>query len=150
MIKQIVLELGPWAWIILGLLLLVLEIIAPGTLFLWFGIAALLVGGASFLFDIGWQNAFILFGVLSLISVIVGRMILSRTASNATDRPMLNQRAQALVGKTYRLDEPLENGHGRVKVHDSYWQIVGPDCPAGSKIEITGANGTVLEAKPAE
>lgn len=148
MIKDTFLALGPWAWIILGLVLLVLEIVAPGTMFLWFGVAALLVGGLSFVVDPGWQNALILFGVLSLISVIVGRMLLNRYASKHSDQPLLNQRGKALIGNVYHLDEPIENGQGRLRIQDSYWRIKGPDCPSGTRVRITGADGPLLDVAP--
>ena len=41
MIAHWMMVLGPWFWVVLGVLLLVLEILAPGTMFLWFGVAAL-------------------------------------------------------------------------------------------------------------
>ena len=150
MIQQFFVEQGPWAWLILGLVLLALEIAAPGTMFLWFGVAALAVGCISFIVDLGWQSAFILFAILSLFSVLAGRMILRRTAKTASDQPMLNKRAQALVGQIYQLDRPIENGQGRVKVHDSYWRVTGPDCPAGSKVQVTGGEGTLLEVELAD
>ena len=145
MIAHWMVVLGPWFWVVLGVILLVLEILAPGTMFLWFGVAALIVGGLSFVIDFGWQSALILFAVLSLLSVIVGRFILSKTAKSGTDKPLLNDRAQALVGDIYQLDEPIVNGHGRVKVRDSYWRISGPDCLAGSRIKVIGGEGTELE-----
>ena len=37
-------QLGPWGWMIAGLILLGLEIIAPGNVFVWFGVAALITG----------------------------------------------------------------------------------------------------------
>ena len=107
-----------------------------------------MVGFIGFFVELSWQSAFILFGLLSLVSVIAGRMILKKTAKSATDKPMLNERAHALVGQVYMLDTAIENGQGRVKVNDSYWRVVGPDCPAGAKVRVTGANGTVLDVEP--
>ncbi|WP_316860691.1 NfeD family protein [uncultured Cohaesibacter sp.] len=150
MIQQLIVSLGTWSWVILGLALLVLEIVAPGIMLLWFGIAALLVGGIAFLVDLGWQSSLILFAILSLCSVLVGRFILAKTANSATDKPMLNKRALALVGNVYQLEEPIVNGHGRVKVRDSYWRVIGPDCPAGSRIEVVGGDGASLEVSPVE
>ncbi|PLW75262.1 NfeD family protein [Cohaesibacter celericrescens] len=154
MIQQFFTDLGPsswpWFWLILGLVLLVLEIAAPGTMFLWFGVAAVVVGGISFVIDFGWQFAFILFGVLSLVSVIVGRMLLKRSGGSVSDQPLLNQRALALVGRSFHLDEPIENGQGRVKVNDSYWRVRGLDCPAGSKVVVTGSDGTILDVEPSQ
>ncbi|WP_096172514.1 NfeD family protein [Cohaesibacter sp. ES.047] len=148
MIQSYFVGLGPWAWLIFGLVLLVLELVAPGTMFLWFGIAALIVGGVSFAFDLGWQNAAILFGVLSLVSVIVGRLLVNRFSKSSTDKPLLNERVLSLVGKTFFLDQAIEHGQGRLKVRDSYWRVTGPDCPAGSEVEVVGGDGTMLTVKP--
>nr|WP_321460790.1 NfeD family protein [uncultured Cohaesibacter sp.] len=147
MIAHWMMVLGPWFWVVVGLVLLVLEILVPGTMFLWFGVAALIVGALSFVIDFSWQNEFILFAILSLISVIAGRYILSKTAKGSTDKPLLNERVQALVGNIYQLDEPIVNGHGRVKVRDSYWRIKGPDCPQGSRVKVVGGEGTMLDVE---
>jgi len=48
MIERIVLELGPWNWMVLGFALLALEIVVPGFFLLWIGIAALVVGVVHF------------------------------------------------------------------------------------------------------
>ncbi|WP_319412916.1 NfeD family protein [uncultured Cohaesibacter sp.] len=147
MIAHWMMVLGPWFWVVVGLVLLVLEILVPGTMFLWFGVAALIVGALSFVIDFSWQNEFILFAILSLISVIAGRYILSKTAKGSTDKPLLNERVQALVGNIYQLDEPIVNGQGRVKVRDSYWRIKGPDCPQGSRVKVVGGEGTMLDVE---
>ena len=44
MILQVIHQLGPWSWWILGLILLALEIVVPGNVFVWFGVAALITG----------------------------------------------------------------------------------------------------------
>lgn len=150
MVMELVKSLGPWAWVILGLLLLVLEIVAPGTMFLWFGLAAVLVGLVAFVVDLGWQAEFILFAILSLVSVVVGRMILARSAGRPTDKPLLNERAKILVGQTFVLDEAIENGQGRIKVHDSYWRVQGPDCAIGSRVRVIDGEGTLLKVEPAD
>ncbi|RUU74056.1 NfeD family protein, partial [Mesorhizobium sp. M7A.T.Ca.TU.009.01.3.1] len=49
MIDRIVSELGPWNWMVLGFILLVMEVIAPGIFMLWIGIAALIIGAVSLL-----------------------------------------------------------------------------------------------------
>lgn len=150
MLMELAKTLGPWAWIILGLLLLVLEIVVPGTMFLWFGLAAILVGMLAFAVDLGWQAEFILFGILSLVSVLIGRMILTRSAGKPTDKPLLNERAKALVGQSFVLDQPIENGHGRVKVHDTYWRVAGPDGPVGAKVRVVDGEGALLKVELAD
>ncbi|WP_346433041.1 hypothetical protein [Breoghania sp.] len=64
-VATIIHVLGPWSWHVLGLLLLGLEILAPGTFFLWFGISALLVGTAALFIGMSWQVEVVAFLVLS-------------------------------------------------------------------------------------
>jgi membrane protein implicated in regulation of membrane protease activity len=49
--EDIVRQLGPWLWIIAGLILLGLELLAPGVLLIWFGLAALATGLFAFVTD---------------------------------------------------------------------------------------------------
>ena len=79
MFENLFLVLGPpWLWLSIGLILLVLEIVVPGVVFLWLGFAAIVVGISVFVIDLSWQSQIILFGCLSLISVIAGRILLHR------------------------------------------------------------------------
>ena len=131
-------------------MLLVLEIVVPGTFALWFGLAALVVGAVTFVIDLGWQTELILFAILSLVSVLVGRFIIMRTQDQTSEEPLLNARAKALVGQVFTLSDPIENGSGRVKVHDSYWRVEGPDCPSGTKVRVVGGRETVLDVEPVD
>ena len=42
--------LGTWNWLIFGIILMALELLAPGVFLFWLGLAALLVGLLSFAF----------------------------------------------------------------------------------------------------
>jgi membrane protein implicated in regulation of membrane protease activity len=148
MIGRIFSELGPWNWMILGFVLLVMEIVAPGVFMLWIGIAALLVGAASLQF---WGDAFwtwqvqaIVFVVLSLISAYVGKRIADER-SGPTDQPLLNRRGAQMIGRTATLTEPISNGRGRIRLGDTLWRVSGPDLPAGAQVKVTGAADTDLE-----
>ncbi len=102
--------LGPWAWWIGGVILLALEIVLPGNVFVWFGIAAILTGVVAMFTDVAWQIQLIIFGVLSLVLVIVGRGYFARGSQSA--EPLLNRRADSLVGRVYVLSEPIVGGSG--------------------------------------
>ncbi|WP_306027906.1 NfeD family protein [Stappia sp. MMSF_3263] len=146
-VERLVLELGPWIWWIVGLLLLGLEVLAPGTFFLWFGLAAIIVGTLAIVVDIPWQLALVLFGVLSVASMIAGRMVMSRKGNEGGD-PNLNRRADRLIGREFTLAAPISNGEGTVRIDDTVWRVSGPDCPAGSRIAIAGVDGATLVAAP--
>lgn len=148
MIAQFFAELGPWSWVVLGLVLLTLEIVAPGVFLLWIGIAAVIVGllslafwGAAFW---GWQVQVLLFLALSLVTVYVGRKyVYARTAPS--DQPLLNRRSQQLVGRTATLTAPIENGRGRIKLGDTLWRVKGPDLATGATVRVVGVSDTDME-----
>ena len=143
MILGIIETLGGWSWWILGLVLLAIEVLAPGFFFLWFGIAALLIGASALFFQWPWQLQVVGFVVLSIVSALIGRK-LAGTAEIRTSDPNLNLRANRLQGRTFLLSEPIVEGAGRVRIDDSVWQVRGPDAPAGARVTVTGADGTVL------
>ncbi|KAB2873163.1 MAG: NfeD family protein [Bauldia sp.] len=149
MILQYLESLGPWGWWIAGLVLLGLEIVVPGNVFVWFGIAGLLVGALALFTDLGWQIELIVFGVLSLILVVAGRRYFARPAA-AGEEPLLNERATRLVGKVFVLGEPIVDGRGTIRVGDANWLVAGPDLPSGSHVRVTGHDGSVLTVKRAE
>lgn len=135
--------LGPWSWVVLGLILLGLEIIAPGTVFLWFGISAIAVGIVALLFGFSWQVHVALFLVLSLVTLLIGRKLMQRLASETGD-PGLNRRGSRYVGREFTLATPLSDGNGKLAIDDTIWRISGPDLPAGTKIRIDAIDGARL------
>ena len=133
---------------VLGFVLLVMEIIAPGIFMLWIGIAALLIGAASLLiWDAGfwtWQIQVLAFLALSLVSAYVGKTA-GRRPRRHTDQPLLNRRGEQMIGRTATLAEPINDGRGRIKLGDTLWRVSGPDLPAGTRVRVTGAADTDLE-----
>lgn len=138
--------LGGWTWWIAGLILLVLEIVLPGTFFLWFGVSALIIGTSALLFDWAWQIQVIGFVVLALVLVVVGRRFFSWNASPAEQ--VLNDRAARLVGNEYVLAEPIVDGRGRVRIDDTTWRITGPNLQSGARVRVTAIDGAVLRVEP--
>ena len=138
-----------WHWMILGLVLAVIEVLAPGTFFLWLGIAAGLTGLVVLVIPIGWEIQLILFGALSVVAVVAGRIWLRRHPIRSADTT-LNRRGEQYVGRIFTLAEAIVNGRGTVKVGDSLWRADGPDLPAGSRVKVTGVAGTVLKVEEAE
>ncbi len=139
--------LGGWTWWVLGLVLLAVEVFAPGFFFIWFGIAAILIGISALLFDWPWQLQVLGFVVLSVIAALAGRRF-SKSHSESDD-PNLNLRGARLSGRTFVLEEPIVEGRGRVRIDDSIWQVHGPDAPAGARIVVKGADGSILRVEPA-
>ena len=140
---------GGWTWWVVAGVFLVLELVVPGVYFLWLAVAAFAVALSTLVVDWSWQWQLVSFAALSMISIIMARILVANRPIES-DRPILNRRGEALVGREYVLDEAIVNGRGRVKVADSMWRVAGEDCPAGTKIRVTGVEDGVLAVERAE
>ncbi|WP_043610654.1 NfeD family protein [Ensifer sp. ZNC0028] len=147
MIERAIQELGPWSWWVLGFVLLAAELVAPGVFLIWIGVAALVVGILSLLlWEVGfwiWQVQLVLFALLSVAAVLLGRRFALST-SETSDEPLLNQRAESLVGRTAVLEKPIAEGRGRIRLDDTFWIVEGPDLPAGTRVRVVSTNGRNL------
>jgi inner membrane protein len=133
-----------WHWWVLAILLLALEVAAPGTFFLWLAAAAAVVGLVVLaLPDLIWQFQVLLFAVAG-IAAVVGWRFYAKRLPQRSDDPTLNRRGEQYVGQTFHLAEPIVNGRGRMKVADTVWQVAGPDLPTGAKVRVVAVDGTVL------
>ena len=139
---------GPWAWIVAGLVLLALELVVPGGFLLWMGISGIVTGLVVLFWAIGWPLQWLIFGVLSLVSIALW-VRWTRSRPSATDRPYLNRRAEQFVGQEAVLEQPIQQGFGRVVLGDTVWRVSGPDLPAGQRVRIVGSAGAVLQVEAA-
>jgi inner membrane protein len=142
-------SMGPWGWLSLGGLMLILEMAAPGVFFIWLGLAALAVGLLSFGVDLAWQYDIALFAVLSVLLLLLVRPWYQRQSNAASDRPNLNQRMYDYVGREYALHEPIMNGIGKIRIDDTLWDVIGPDLPKGARVKVVGIEGLRLKADSA-
>ena len=140
--------LGPWAWIIAGAILLALELAVPGAFMMWLGLAAVLVGGLSFVIAWSWQAQCVAFAVLALLSVPLWRRF-ARQVDPQTEAPLLNRRTEALIGRVFTLDKPIVDGVGAIRIDDTVWRVTGPDCPAGSRVRVAHTDGANLTVEAA-
>ncbi len=85
--------------------------------------------------------------LLAIASVYAGRRWYAAHPQETSD-PLLNDRTARLIGRTVTIAAAIENGEGRVKVGDSVWNCRGPDCAAGTRVRIIGAQGTCLDVEP--
>jgi inner membrane protein len=139
-----------WHWWALGGALATVEVLAPGFMFLWVGIAAGLVGCLLLVWPgLDLPGQILAFAVLSVASVIVWRQV-QKAHPAKSDEPNLNRRGAQYIGQRGALIVPIVNGRGRIRLGDGSWTVTGPDLPAGVAVEVTGAEGTLLRVRPAD
>jgi len=138
-----IVSLGGWNWFILAAVLFVIETLAPGAFMMWLGLAAILVGVISLAIDWSWQAQLIAFAVFSVAAVPLWRRY-ARNVQQPAEQPFLNRRAEGFVGRSFTLDKPIVGGVGAIRIDDTVWRVLGPDCPAGSRIRVARIDGANL------
>jgi inner membrane protein len=138
-------DMSDWIiWLVGGLALLMLEIMAPGAFMMWIGLAACGTGLVILASGIGFAPQVVTFGVLAAISLAVGLRFRHRpTRLNTQQAGLAGRSATALV---------FQGREGRVRVGDSDWAARVPtdvaQPAAGTRMRVQGVEGTVLIVRP--
>lgn len=135
-----------WIWLIGGVLLLILEVIAPGFFLVFLGAAAMATGLFTVLFDLGAAAQLALFALYAVIAMLVGRRFYANRSHDSTD-PLLNDRVGRLVGKMVTVVVAVDDHEGRVRVGDSEWSARGGPAAVGERVRIVGVEGNCLKVE---
>jgi membrane protein implicated in regulation of membrane protease activity len=142
--------LAHYGWWIFALLLILVELMAPGYFMLWIGIAAGVVGALLLIVpELPFIAQTLAFMLLAIVSCYCYWRFLRPVADGPSDQPLLNRRAEQFIGKRYVLDNAIVNGCGKVRVGDSPWLAEGPDLPVGATVEVVAVEGTTLKVRAA-
>ncbi len=151
MIANAIASLGPWAWIILGVVLIGIELLAPGVFFIWLGLAAIATG----LIDARVRP------VLAARRARLRRAGrrrggpgrpqpgAARARSTTRRRPRSTAAARRSSAASSRSRRPIVDGAGRIRVDDSSWRVTGPERPAGARVRVVRVEGTTLVVEDA-
>ena len=142
-VTDFVINLGAWNWFILAVAMMLIESIVPGVHFMWFGVAALAIGGVTLIYPLPIAIQLVAFAVVALATIVIVRRWWG-PESLTTDAPDLNVRGHSYVGRTVIVEDAISGGRGKVRVGDTVWTAEGPDLPSGARVTVTGVNGTVL------
>lgn len=135
-----------WWWAIAGLILLSAEMLLPGVYLVWIGIAALITAVLALALPVPLQLA--AFAGLSLTATGIGRRWYRQNPVPTSD-PLLNDRAERLVGQVVTVIEAVDRTCGRVKVGDGVWNARGGPATPGTSVRVMGVDGTCLLVEPA-
>jgi len=133
-----------WHWLVFGLVLIIIELFAWSTFFLWMGVSAIMTGIVSKIFpDFSWQFELLFFSALSIISIFLTKKYFPvKTIDNE-----LNARAARHIGNSYTVISNDEHG-AKVKVGDSLWLAKGCDMKIGQKVRVIDTDSTTLIVEP--
>ncbi len=139
-----------FGWAAVAMLLFAVEALAPGAFMLWLGFAAVALFVAVWMIPgIPLVAQAIAFVVLSFVSIQIYRTWFRGREDESSDQPALNRRTAALVGRVVPLERAIVDGRGRVQIADAYWDVTGPDLPAGTPVRISGGDAMTLQVEAA-
>ncbi len=135
-------------WLALSILLILLELFAPGIYLVWFGFAGLLLSGIVYLSPIDLTTQLLLYSVISAVMVFIGFYVykLYMKHDGKTNHPHLNDMSAQFVGKTVKVLFDVKNGQTKVQVGDTVW-MAETDVPfkAGDDAFVAGVKkGLIL------
>lgn len=133
-----------WYWLGLAALLGLTELVLPGIYLVFFAAAAALTG-LLVLVSVDtplWAQG-VCFALSSVAAVALGRRLYHERPV-PTDDPLLNDRAERLVGTVVTVEQAIVDGRGRVRVGDGAWPAIGPDLPVDARARVIGHDGGEL------
>jgi len=136
-----------WIWAIGGVLLLIAEVIAPGFFLIFVGVAAILTGLFTLLFDLGTGPQLALFAIYAVLTVMIGKRWYGEP-HGGDQRHSINDPAKRLVGRSVTAVTDIDDHGGRVRVGDGEWNARGGPGAVGDRLTVTGVEGSCLIVEP--
>lgn len=138
-------------WVIAGILLVIAEFMVSGLVVIFFGLAALLVGGLKFigvLDDTVWELT--IFSIASvLLLVLVRRFFKDKLLGNADVASQIDEDSAGLIGQRAVVAKSFANGVGEVILRGARWQAQGDeDFPEGMHVKVVKHDGLWLTVTP--
>ena len=139
-------QLTAWHWLMLGVVLLGVELLTGSTYILWPAVSALAVGILLFIApDMGWELQMLLFFLLSIMTLVLGRTHLQRLVKGGEPSD-LNDPGKAMIGRQVKAVADFSGTEGRVEVGDTQWSArlqIGT-ATAGDLLIVKAVEGATL------
>lgn len=137
-----------WLWLYAGAFLMLAEIVSPGFVIFFFGLAAASVAGMKWLvpdLTAAWQLA--LFSFFSVLYLVALRRFMKRLFRG--DGHASEKLEDAFAGRTGRVTAPIRPGvPGRVMVGDAEWSARADEpLEAGDEVTVTAQDNLTLAVR---
>ena len=135
-------------WFLIGLGLLLLELILPGLVILFFGAGAWVTALACLIFEpnLNWQ--ILIFLVASLLGLVLLRKYLKKRFFSKRDEEAQDQ-LEEFIGRRAKAIEDFKDGSGKVEFKGTRWSARSDDPVAkGQWVTIKSKESLTLHVKP--
>lgn len=143
----------PWHWLVLGIILIISEMFIPTFATLWFGIAAVIVGGIVWLIPFPQPIQILMWLILSIAMVVlwfkfVKPLAVDRTKSGLGGGIIIGEVGMIIV-------KPQQDRVGTVRfsvpiVGATEWmcRTLGEEVAVGQRVVVVDVKGNELVVKP--
>ena len=138
-------------WLVFAVIFLVVELLAPALISIWFVIGSL-AAAISGLLGLSFMGQIVVFLVTSLIFLLVARKLVSKILKK--DK-IEKTNKDAIVGQKGIVTEEIDNlrNVGRIKLSGVYWTVYSDNdeiIEVDSIVEVLEVNGVKLKVKRGE
>ncbi|HJX71652.1 MAG TPA: NfeD family protein [Bacteroidales bacterium] len=136
-------------WFLIGLVLLVLELIVPGFVIIFFGAGAWVTAIVCLLFPIRINLQVGIFTLSSVLLLLLLRRYLRRQFFSE-DKSVVETLTDEFIGKTAVVESDIKKGHpGKVSFKGTTWNALSDvTIKKGQPVEIIGKESINLIVKP--
>ena len=113
----------------------------------WFGLGLCVAGAARVYAGAAYGWWLLAAGAAAIVLDILIDFVWAHPSISRSDQPALNQRAAQAIGGVYLVEEAIVAGRGKIRVGDTLWPAEGRETPAGTRVRVTGVNGTLLQVE---
>jgi len=146
-------EILPWHWFVFGVVLMICEIFLPSFVFLWFGAAAVLIGGVLFLVpELSLTYQILSWSLLSMVLAIAWFKYLKPLSVDKTKAGLSKEAIVGEVGQV--ISTPIADQRGKLRfsipiLGAEEWQFISEDNVAvGDRVRVVDVSGNALIIKP--
>ena len=135
-------------WFLVGLGLLLLELVLPGLVILFFGVGAWVTALVCAITDINLNWQIFIFLVASLIGLVLLRRYLKKRFFGRTDKETQDQ-LEEFIGRKARAVDEFKDGAGKVEFKGTRWSARSEEpVSKGQWVTIQSKDSLTLNVKP--
>jgi len=139
----------PVIWFLIGLVFLLLELVVPGLVIVFFGVGAWITALCSVFFNIDINIQILIFTVSSVITLALLRNYLKKRFFKE-DTTLQGSLDEEFIGKTATVESVIQPGkQGKVSFKGTQWEAESDQrIEEGTRVQIIGKNSIILQVKP--
>ena len=135
-------------WFLIGLGLLLLELVLPGLVILFFGVGAWVTALVCAITDINLNWQIFIFLVASLLGLVMLRRYLKRRFFSKSDKETQDQ-LEEFIGRKARAIADFKDGSGKVEFKGTQWSArCDEPVSKGQWVTIRSKESLILNVKP--